>query len=1216
MKLFLPNLVLRIFSVSLGLVFLVLPFEEQLKSRRPGENSHRKALSIKHALEDNFERTKDPALGYPPTERLAAALAYAQRLQVEMLSEEKSLKSLASARWRERGPNNMGGRTRAILIDQNDPTRRTIWAGSVSGGLWKCNDITADPPVWEIVSDHLENMAVGALAQDPVNPQVIYMGTGEGFSNLDAVRGRGIFKSEDGGNTWAVLPSTANSNTFRFTRDIFIHPETGDIYAATPSGLMRSQNGGQAWAKVLGLGVSLANNSMFDIQYAPSTGMLFASNTNAVWRSPSGNPGAWQNISTAATGFPTGLSRVEMTLSSSNPDIIYIIGDLDGGASNVYITTDGGASWTQRARPNNANGSEFTNGQAWYDLEIAVDPFNPAHVIVGGVRIMRSVNSGLNWSFFADNMHVDHHKFIFDPLQQGIIYFGNDGGIYRSANGSAPTVDNKNRGYNVTQFYACAFHPEAGSNYMLGGTQDNNSLQLNDNGITSARVVRGGDGMFCHIDQIDPDIQMVSSQNARYSISTDGGQTWTNAVNLEGRFVSPSDYDSESKILYSQTNAEGGDFYRWSVLTGTTELVQILPSSISISSVAVDPNVPNRVYFGAFSNGRILRVENAHTGSSVTGVALSPLPGTVSSIDIEYGNPDHLLATVSNYGVPSVFESFNGGQSWINVEGNLPDMPVRWGVFNPANSRQAMIATEAGVWATEFLDGDNTEWLPPLPGQGIPLVRTDMLKVRRSDRVVLAATHGRGLYTSNAFAEPSARALFPPVAYQNAPVRFLGELSSNAESYFWDFGNGNTSTEENPEHIFAAPGEYTVTLTVNGELSTTSSIKVLPDRPLPYLPGKPAYGGDFEGFTEQYAVHTISGSAFERGKSSIAKKDGTHSGENAFVLGLNEEFYQANTNTVLYLSNFDFSEPTLYDFSFWGKWEIHNGFDGFRVEYSTDKGNTWEALGNQVLPNWYNFRNNNLTGAAFPNGNSYFTGNRTTWTEYKLNVSFLAGNPNVAFRVVFRSDGSGNHTGVAIDDVRIEKYEGEVVTKLLNFSGSYPNPTDIRLDWNTAPEYHCRTFEVERSTNGRDFERIAVVPATGILTAEPQSYSATSPGLRNLYFFRLRVLNQDPAGDYNYEFYSPIIAMQRAEQAGLVSRVFPSPFGSAIGVTFNGIVEQSVEYELFDIAGRLVLRGKSAGPGAFLEIDTGNRLAKGAYVLRLRVGDTAYETFKIAGGWQ
>jgi PKD repeat protein len=1205
---------MRLMVWVLCLIALWTPITELPEEIRSLRISHRKALSIKFALEDNFERTKDPALGYPPTERLAAAIDYAQRLQQEMARGEKFFNDLPDAFWRERGPDNYAGRTRAILIDLNDPTRRTIWAGSVSGGLWKCSNITADPPVWEIASDYLENMAVGALAQDPRNPQIIYMGTGEGFNNLDAVRGRGIYRSSNGGETWEVLASTLISN-FRYTRDLLVHPQTGDVYAATNQGLMRSSNGGESWTRVLGISAGLANNEMYDIQYVASADRLFASNANAVWRSTSGDPGSWQNIATAATGFPQGLARVEMTVSPTNANIIYIIGNVDGGASNVFSTNNGGTTWTQRARPNNNNGNEFTNGQAWYDLEIAVDPFNPNHVIAGGVGIMRSLNGGASWSFFANNMHVDQHKVLFDPAQEGVIYFGNDGGIYRSVNGSASNVPSRKRNFNVTQFYACAFHPAAGSNYMLGGTQDNNSIQMNASGISSGRTVRGGDGMFCHIDQENPNIQMVSSQFGNYSLSTDGGQTFSGAANLDGRFIAVSDYDNVSKILYSQTNAAGGDYYRWNVLSGSTELVDIQSFAVNISSITVDPNTPNRVYFGSFSNGRIFRVDNAHEGAVVTGVALSPLPGTVASLDIEVGNPEHMLATVSNYGVPSVFESFNGGQNWVNIEGNLPDMPVRWGVFNPSDSRQAMIATEAGVWISEALDGANTLWLPPLPGIGIPLVRTDMIKVRRADRVVLAATHGRGLYTSEVFAEPAVRAIYEPISYQGVPVRFTGDLSANASSYFWEFGDGATSASANPTHTYSAVGTYSVRLTINGTLSTQSSHTVLPNRPLPYIDGRPSYGGDFEGFTEQYAVHTLSGSAFERGKSTISKKDGVRSGQNAFVLGLEEASYQPNTRSILYLPNFDMSEVTFYDFSFWGKWEIQNGLDGFRVEYSVDKGRNWTPLVNQNIPGWYNFRNSNVPGAAFPIGDAYFTSNRSNWEQFKVNISHLGGNPDVAFRFVFQSDGSGVHAGLALDDVQINKYEGELATQLVNFRGSFPNTTQIQLDWDTELEYYCRQFEVERSINGRDFEKIATLNATGVLTAFQQSYSNTSLGLRNLYFFRIKVINENTPTGYNYVFYSPVIAMQRTQAAGRVNRVFPIPFGQKIGITFNGLLERPIRYELFDIAGRMVLKGQSANPGAYLEIDTGNRLAQGAYLLRLQFEDGTTETFKIAGGW-
>jgi hypothetical protein len=284
----------------------------------------------------------------------------------------------------------------------------------------------------------------------------------------------------------------------------------------------------------------------------------------------------------------------------------------------------------------------------------------------------------------------------------------------------------------------------------------------------------------------------------------------------------------------------------------------------------------------------------------------------------------------------NIFETKDGGATWVGVEGkaipdNLPDMPVRWGIFNPKDASQALIATEAGVWTTELLNGNQTIWIPPMPDRGIPLVRTDMLQVRPSDRIVLASTHARGMFTTDVFADPVARMSFNKVHYLNSPMTFQGDLSLGADSFAWNLGDGTTSTEENLQHTYTALGTYPVSLTVNGSMTTSSSVKILPELPVPYKSGGSGYGGDFEGFTEQYGVYHISGTPFERGNSTLLFKDGTHSGENAFVVGLNESM-KHNTATMLYLPEFDLSQPGIYEFSFWAKFDLEAGKDGFRVE--------------------------------------------------------------------------------------------------------------------------------------------------------------------------------------------------------------------------------------------------------------------------------------------
>lgn len=1187
-------------------------------SQITGYRKPTKEQRIGEAFEDRRLRTMDPALGYAPSERLLEVISYAKRKQEAMLLDPAKNSGIANARWRERGPNNVGGRTRSLLVDANDPSGKRVWAGSVSGGLWRCDDITAPLTQWIPVNDYLPNLAVMDIVQAPNNPGLMFFCTGE----FASVRGIGVFRSANGGAGWEHLPVTVD---FQYCYKMLAHPN-GDVFVTTNRGVWRSQDSGDNWSRVIGSGASgISATTFFDIKLATDN-HIYVSTGNSIYKSPSGNTGTWAIITNTPGGPAANSSRLEFDVSDSDPRVIFAVNNVGGDVEGIYKTADGGISWTRTALPNALGMDNFARGQAWYDLDIVIHPTNSNRVIVGGIDLHMSTNGGLSWTQISQwfggggiqYVHADQHRIVYDPNNANIIYFTNDGGVYRTQSGNAPpaqmVISDRNFSYNTTQFYAGAIHPAEAQGYYVGGTQDNGSIALSEPGVSAGRSVLGGDGFFCHIDEDEPNIQMVSLYFAQYSLSTDGGRTFSGGATLDGNFLSASDYDSRSNILYSQTRS--ADFYRWFVNTGVTTPITVANLGLDVSAVTVDPNTPNRVYFGNFNGGGVVRVDDAHTGEEVTGVQLAPITGTVSGIAVEDGDPNHLLVTVSNYGLPSVLESFDGGQSWINVEGDLPDMPVNFCLFNPNDNRQAMLATEAGVWVTELLDGSNTQWLPPPAGRGTPFVRTDMLRLRRSDNVVLAATHGRGMFTCDVFADPSARMLFDRVAYTDVPLRFFGDLSTNAETYAWDFGDGDTGTEENPVHAYDMVGEYPVTLTVNNTLSTSSSVKVLPDLPVPWETGKPGYGGDFEGQTQQYGVFTLSGSSFERGNSSVSGKDGVRSGNNAYVVGLNEPFYQAYTHTMLYMPNFDLSEQGLYEFSFWGKWRIHPGFDGFRVEYSTDKGRTWQVLGNNVRTGWYNQQNSNLSDAVFPVGSAYFSGNRPEWQQYRFNISFLSGTPDVAFRFVFRSDGIGNHVGLAIDDVSVSKYEGELATRLTRFEAKYVNGAEsVQLDWTTQPEYFCTRIEVERSVNGRDFERIAIQNATGGRTADPQIYDHTSLAQRNLYFYRLKVINEEPAIGYAYEFYSPVLVMQRFEPANFVHRVFPSPLSSAVGVTFNEVINQAVQYEVFDASGRLVTKGRADAPGPYLEIPVGPNLAKGIYVLRLKVGDAGFESFKFAGGF-
>jgi len=770
---------------------------------------------MEKAMEQEFTMTVDPKLGYIPKERLIAALNYEKRLMALRGS------GVNAFTWQERGPNNIAGRTRAVLIDSRDATGNTVFAASVSGGIWKATNFkTSTNPTWTPVNESMGSLAVCALAQDPSNPNIIYAGTGEGWFNSDAVRGNGIWKSSDGGNSWNRLLSTdsttsSKAHNFDFVQDIVVNSQ-GVVFASCRSiycnagGVFRSSDGGVTWARVIGTQTGSCSTSInlqgTDLEIASNgdvyacTGMTndFPSQNGHIFRSPAsngsnvGNLGTWTDITPAGTW-----QRIEIAVAPSNPAVIYALLEGTGdGIGAVKKSADFGANWAPLPNPDWCNQgaqhqTDFTNGQAFYDLIAQVDPNNENTVVVGGIDLFRSTDGGATWpqiTQWARNcgslpvVHADQHNFLFFPGSSSQVIATNDGGIYYSGNAGASwvthtipnlnnanltTISDKNVGYNVTQFYACDIHPTQ-TNYMLAGCQDNGSLQFTTAGMNSVTEVSvGGDGGYSHIDQLNPNIQVVFSAYNTIYYSRNGGTSFSSSLkfNDNGQFINPSDYDDVKKIIYSgyiagqlgviSNMASGTPTFSGVVVTGM--------SGLKVTAVKVDPTVSagGTVWFAAYDSTRassptIFKMTNVSSGTPVVTTQLTAVPGGsyVSSIDVDPANANHILLTLSNYGIASVFESTNGGVSFSNVEGNLPDVPVRWGMFVPASASidgstpgGILIATEVGVWSTLVTGGAATVWLPQ--NGNLPNVRTDMLRFRGSDGLLAAATHGRGLFTTN-----------------------------------------------------------------------------------------------------------------------------------------------------------------------------------------------------------------------------------------------------------------------------------------------------------------------------------------------------------------------------------------------------------------------------------------------------------------------------------
>ena len=503
----------------------------------PADRAKRTPTNPDAAAELRFIQTRDPRTNTVPRERLWAAIELTERLR-----ETNQAVPLLST-FAERGPTNIGGRTRAVLWDP-DVTNK-VWAGGVSGGLWYTSDITTDGTVWTKVDDFWDNLAVTTMASDPTTSggsRVFYVGTGEGFFNFDAVRGAGIFKSTDGGATWSRLASTDNSSFF-YVQKIVV-TSTGVVLAATRDGVQRSTNGGTSWTKTLGAGVGGGTvNNAADLEIAANgdiyaaLGLVFGG-CDGVYKSTDGGVTWTKQTLPGACNY----GRIELATAPSDANTVYAATQSAStfGVGSIFKTTNGGTSWASPGAAPSAG------AQAWYDLILAVNPSDANNVFLGVVTLWRTTNGGTSWSQINVSntvLHVDHHAIVYRPGSSTEAVFGNDGGVYYSSNATSknsliPSFTDRNDDYNVTQYYGGDMHPTS-VNVMLAGSQDNSTHRFSSAGagtVASPAPLNCCDGGFAYFDQTNGNIAIGSIQSGRYFRSTDAGVTFSGATFLNNAF--------------------------------------------------------------------------------------------------------------------------------------------------------------------------------------------------------------------------------------------------------------------------------------------------------------------------------------------------------------------------------------------------------------------------------------------------------------------------------------------------------------------------------------------------------------------------------------------------------------------------------------------------------------------------------------------------------
>jgi photosystem II stability/assembly factor-like uncharacterized protein len=577
----------------------------------------------------------------------------------------------------------------------------------------------------------------------------VYVAVGDAYNYAYiGARDFGLYKTTNGGSTWSsiTLPLTASGNK-HCPNDIAIGADN-KVWVATTNSTVFNEGGG----KIFGSNDGINFNDMFTV--------------------------------------PMG-ERVQIAASKTVADKLYVLSELKqidsanpGIESTIIKTTDGFNTHTILPIPVDAEPAGrfstygFTGQQAFFDLLIDVDPTNDETIYVGGIDLFKSTTGGNSWNqishwygaYAPNNVHSDQHGIAFAKNNSSKVIFGNDGGVFYSTD-AGNSISSRNKGYNVTQFYSVAVAPGNSGlvgDYFASGAQDNGSQYFANPGPNAAEStqVQSGDGAVCLFDQGTDKYYITNYvyNDQVYYRTTAGGSKLLSDANPGGAFIAPMALDSSRDVLYSdfstgstfQVRRYGG--IKTSTVTRTNLTNALLNSSPSALLVSKFTTSSSKLYIGT-RGGRLLLVPNANSGTSQTWTDISVGSGFVGSIsDIELGASEgNIFVTMHNYGVVSVWYSADGGTTWENKEGNLPDIPVKCILQNPLNAEEVIVGTDLGVWFTNNFSAASPSWRQS--DNGMRNVKVTDMDIKgeaagATSYTVFASTFGRGVF-SGLFTAPS-----------------------------------------------------------------------------------------------------------------------------------------------------------------------------------------------------------------------------------------------------------------------------------------------------------------------------------------------------------------------------------------------------------------------------------------------------------------------------
>ncbi len=697
--------------------------------------------------------------------------------------EDLQVQSLPST-WVPTGPNvlptnltgymeNGIGRINCVAFHPTLPG--TYYAGVAQGGLWKT---TNNGTSWTPLTDNLPITRISDITLDPANPNTIYISVCDfeyiGVSLFLNGRkrhthyGLGVYKSTDGGTTWAPTGLTfqLTNGDASLIRKVLVSPtNSNELCAAGANGMYRSSNAGTTWTKVM-------DSLFWDLHQDPVNANILYASTGWVMNSNQGNAAVYKSTNFGntwtmlSTGMPaTGsIQRVKLAIAPSDNNYIYAACvDLLGGLYGFYKSTNAGVSWTFIAPVDNVlEGGQGGNsgGQGNYDMGLLVHPTNRNTVYIAGINMWASTDGAAtfnpvsHWTTgYGPTIHGDFHQLAYQTA--GSKFFAcNDGGLYSTSTivpsnwstSSWPTTWTKlNSGMQVTSFYRLSSSRNSAGR-LVAGSQDNATFYYKSGAWTT---IFGGDGMDCYLDPVTNTNVFGSSQYGWFELSTNDGVSSTspntNPGSENAEWTTPviADYNNPGRLFIGNENIvrstnNGNSWTSLSPFPGSD------PNEVSALAVANSNSLvlyaAKRVRYEFGYPGAVFKTTNG--GTSWTNVTAG-LPDSLyyTSVEINSTNANEVYITMAGFSAGrKVYRTTNAGLSWTNISYNLPNIPVNC-IKQIPGTNNLIVATDIGVYT---LAGSATTWVNN--SFGLPNVILSDIEFNVTLNKAYLSTFGRGIW--------------------------------------------------------------------------------------------------------------------------------------------------------------------------------------------------------------------------------------------------------------------------------------------------------------------------------------------------------------------------------------------------------------------------------------------------------------------------------------